>query len=820
MKKSFKKRLTVLAAGCMVAALSMAVGCKGSLEMSDFVIDETSVDKSYYINDVVDFSSISMSAIFNDGSKEAVKYEDVEFYFGGEKITDFNELTATAGTKEIEVRYNGDTAKFTITVAIDYFYASSYTSPDFVTTRKSTVSNNVSEFKNSNVEGSEGYDPTYESKFFTGYSTAHLVGDDNAFKFLPEMLLESDDMNAADYIATSFYTNTTAFVKVEESYVELTKTVQEETTKYSYDGTLLLVENNGKNEYDFTEAAIGKEFKLSVLPAGDYLLNEEEFTAENAVAVEVEIVDAYNVYETQDLAVMENVTDGTRTYNGVGYWDSIKTSKGITADVVNALQGIVLQGDIVVKAEELPSLFTYSLGNYDLKYYYQSKGESELLTKDELNALGLSTTFLKRSFPYGTTADETTQEPVLFERYVSKGQTFNFYGNYYSVDASKMPLVAAFDGTGSNGVSTLPFDTGFFSTASLFKFGAVHGENTDMYDVGGTVNVTNVNAKGNANISDLLCAETNTNGTAQKGMPVYAGGIIFMKSEHNTLNMTNVISRTFFINYFGYRNALHNYTNVKAYDSYSNSIWARGATTINVTKSNIERAGGPLFILCDMTDDDGIQEYGYVKVDADSKLESFVTGQEAWFVSVGATSMASQVAALDNLFGMMADVMANSGHPQATQIAAAMRAKTILQSVGTGSAAVEKMNLICATIKDGELLTGASSGYFQYGNAVLDRRVDFVDSMPVSMYGATMMQALASTIQSASVYGYALNITADTAKTFLLKPVDTSISPLGIYPFNLDGSQVTDPTWLISNEPAICLNLPPVGVMLGYYTLG
>jgi hypothetical protein len=83
-----------------------------------------------------------------------------------------------------------------------------------------------------------------------------------------------------------------------------------------------------------------------------------------------------------------------------------------------------------------------------------------------------------------------------------------------------------------------------------------------------------------------------------------------------------------------------------------------------------------------------------------------------------------------------------------------------------------------------------------------------------------MMQALASTIQSASVYGYALNITADTAKTFLLKPVDTSISPLGIYPFNLDGSQVTDPTWLISNEPAICLNLPPVGVMLGYYTLG
>jgi hypothetical protein len=221
-----------------------------------------------------------------------------------------------------------------------------------------------------------------------------------------------------------------------------------------------------------------------------------------------------------------------------------------------------------------------------------------------------------------------------------------------------------------------------------------------------------------------------------------------------------------------------------------------------------------------MTDDDGIQEYGKVYVDAESKLESFVTGQEAWFISVGASSMAAQVAALDNLFGMMAQVVEGSGHPQATQLAAAMRAKTILQPVGTGSAAVEKMNLICATIKDEEILTGVSSGYFQYGNAVLDRRIDVKDGAPVSTYGVAMMQALASTIQSASVYGYALNITADTAKTFLLKPVDTSISPLGIYPFNLDGSQVTDPTWLISNEPAICLNLPPVGVMLGYYTLG
>ena len=120
MKKSFKKRLTAFATGCMTVALSMAAGCsflQGSLKMDDFLVDESTIDKSYYVGDTVDFSSIGMSALFNDGSKETVKYEDVEFYFNGEKITDFNALTATVGSKEIEVRYDGDSVKFTITVA-------------------------------------------------------------------------------------------------------------------------------------------------------------------------------------------------------------------------------------------------------------------------------------------------------------------------------------------------------------------------------------------------------------------------------------------------------------------------------------------------------------------------------------------------------------------------------------------------------------------------------------------------------------------------------------------------------------------------------
>ena len=284
-------------------------------------------------------------------------------------------------------------------------------------------------------------------------------------------------------------------------------------------------------------------------------------------------------------------------------------------------------------------------------------------------------------------------------------------------------------------------------------------------------------------------------------MAVYAGGIIFIKSDYNTLNMTNVITRTFFLNYYAYNNALNNYTNVKAYESYSNSVWARGASIINVTKSNFERAGGPLFILCDQTsDDDHIPQYGKVIVDAESKLESLVVGQETWFVSNSATAYASQIMALDNLFREFDPVFQNYQLPS----------KTIIKD--------NKLNIICATIRDGAIMTGVSSGYFKYGNVELDRRLDS------SAYAQTLVQALIATVQG-TTSGYALNIGAATTTSMLLQPVPVELSPMGIAPFDFAGNLIDPETvnpldlaWLLAAaEPAICLNMPTIGVMIGFY---
>ena len=791
MKKSIRKGIIAVAATCMLA--SVVAGCSGSREMTDFTA--TSYETMYEVGDTVDFSGIVLSAIFNDGTNETVAYDQVEFYYNGQKIEDFTVLTQTVGKKVLEVRYNGKVCELTIYVNNasaeegEKYYALSFASPDSVVARNNAV-NNATDFSNSG-------DANYESKFFSGYETVRLVGDDNAFKFLPALLLEADDDMGADHLATAFQTNSTIYVKVDGEYKLLDSEKQDNRTIYSYDNQTCVIEAHGKNEYDFSEYAIGKEFKISVLPSADYLLNDEEFEETDAVSVEVKVVDAYNVYDVADLAVMENVTDGTRTFNSVGYWDSAKTAKGITADMVSNLKGIVLQNNLTILAKDLPSIFLTDLGeDYQLKYYYQSQGKENLLSQDEIKALGLGTVFLKDSFYYGTTASAESQEPVIFQRNILQGETFNFYGNYYSVDASKMPLVASFDAT-ANGQTTNPYGT-YFSVASLFKFYTQRNSVNDTHEIGGVVNMENLDVKGNANISDLLCAETNSDHGGSDN-PVYAGGIILLKTEYNTLNLTNVISRTFFINYFGYMNSLHNYNNVKAYDSYSNSIWARGATTINVTKSNVERAGGPLFILCDMTGSDTRPLYGNVIVDADSKLESLVTGQESWFVSNGASGYASQIMQLDNLFGAVG--LAN---------------KSICKTDGVGANAKDKINIICASIKDGDILTGISSGYFQYGNVVLDRRVD------TSAYAQGLITSLLSTVQGTSS-GYSLNIGSAFETSLLLAPVPVEVSPLGLAPVKLDGSQFTNPAdmmWLASSEPAICLNMPTIGIMLGYYTLG
>ena len=790
MKRSIRKGIIAVAATCMF--ISVAAACGGAREMTDFAVDSTSYDTMYIVGDSIDFSDIVLSANFNDGTQETVAYENVEFYYQGQKIEDFSALTQTVGTKVIEVRYNGKVCNLTIKVNYapaedgNYYYALSYTSPSSVTARNNAVSN-ATEFSNTG-------DTNYESKFFSGYETVRLVGDDNAFKFLPELLIEADDDMGIDHLATAFYANSTIAMKVNGNYVELSKEEQATRVIYSYENQTYVIEEIGKNEYDFSELAIDKEFKISVLPGDGYLLNDEPFGVSDAVSVEVKVVDAFNVYEVGDLAIMENVTDGSRTFDNVGYWDSVKLARGITAEMVNGAKGMVLQNNLTILASDLPSIFVTDLGeDYQLKYFYQNQN---LLSQEEIKALGLSKVFLKNAFAYGTTGDVALQEPVIFQRNIWAGQTFNFYGNYFSIDASKMPLVAAFDAT-ANGVTTEPYDT-YFSTASLFKFHTPRVNVTDDYTIGGTVNITDLDAKGNANISDLLCAEENSV-HGGKNNPVYAGGTIFLKSEYNTVNLTNVISRTFFINYFGYKNTLHNYNNVKAYDSYSNSIWARGATTINITQSNVERAGGPLFILCDQTTDN-VPQYGKVIVDAESKLESFVTGQETWFVSNSATAYASQIMALDNLFRTFDSKVTSLGFPT----------KTIAKD--------GKLNILCATIKDGEMMTGISSGYFKYGNVELDRRVDS------SAYAQTLVQALIATVQG-STSGYALNIGAAVGTSMLLQPVPVELSPLGIAPFDFAGNLINPETvnpldlaWLLAAaEPAICLNMPTIGVVLGFY---
>ena len=821
MKNTFRKGLLAAAAFIMsVTAMAGAAACDlfgGSLQVDSIAVDGSTLDTVYYVNDVVDFSNVSITVNYNDGDKKTVGFEDVEFFFGGEKITDFSVLTATAGNKkEVEIRYTEDgktiSYKFTITVTlapnsgdgdeVTAIEVTGFAAPTSVAERASAVS--------SAQPFSADGDLAYESVFFTGYDTARLVGDDNAFKFLPILRLAEDNS-----LMTRFETNSTVSMLVEGEYVKLDKSGEGKDVVYSLNGETYVKEDSLNNEFDFTEKALGLTFKLEVLPSDAYLdYSEDAWTEFDPATVEVKIIDAFNIYDVKDLAIMENITasNDIRSFNGVGYWDAIKAEKGFTAEMVNSIKGVVLQNNLTVTAEDLPALFTYKLAD-DFALKYHEQGSSTNLTEDELKARGLTRTFLVNATPVGTTADGDTEETVIFQRRVKKGETFDVHGNYFSVDLSKMPLVAAFTAT-HNGVSTDPFNSSFFSTASFMKFIGNELEH-DKYatpDIGGVVNINNLNAKGNAQRSNLECAiNNNKGGSPGADKPVYAGGIIFMKSEYNTLNMTNVISRTFFLNYFAYRNALNNYTNVKAYESYSNSVWARGASTINITKSNFERAGGPLFILCDQSNnDDNIPQWAKVIVDEDSTLESLVTGNETWFVSNNANAYAAKIMDLNNLFAGFKAYGMMQTH------------KSIITQEGTSGASVNKLNLIAVTLLDGEFMTGVSQGYFKYGNNVIDRSTD----PTVSLHGALCVQGVVNTVSSVEVFGYGLSIgeTVDYSNApnvslpnaMFMKP---SSSPFGFDFNDQNGNAKQDLSFLDANSKSITLHLPTLGVMLGYYSL-
>ena len=609
------KNSTRLIAALLTLAMMFAfVSCdlfkgSGSLELTSFIVDPTSVKTEYVIGEDIDFSGIKATAKYSDETLNKV------YTFAELTITYADDITATAGTKTVTVSFMDPNlnvkqeATVTITVSaapadtdpVDPPAGGDNTDPvdPPVIEPQRVVGFNapstISDFNASNKEaGTLKYgEAGFSSQFAVGGQT-YVIGNQNEFKFQPTCSVWNMDTMAADTLA-NFYADVTVSVKNGDAYVELTKVVKENNIVEYYDGEVLIVSINVyTGSYQFAADAANKSVKIAVAPSETYYT-----TVLADVVLEAKVINAYNVYEAWQLAVIDNINEE---------WADIKAAKGLTNVVAN---GIVLHKDIHLSADDVPQSFFYTT-------------TAPVVYKN--SATGAETVI-----PAGT---RYLKDGTFVYKHVG-AEDFVIEGNFFTMDTKGFPLVASPAVFGKDANKDYEDD---FSNAALFRFLTTNEVTVDtpLTDVS-DVTVNNLSLIGNAARDNLLDAEEAL---------ASAGGLIFFKSSFYTnTEMNNVIGNSYFITYFLDWGASMTVSNSKCYDSYQNAAFVWGDCTFALENSYVNGCGGPAIIAQSVID----FNWNPIVNTTGTKIETHLDGTEIWFDAVKATAIAGQIKGLGSL---------------------------------------------------------------------------------------------------------------------------------------------------------------------------
>ena len=487
--------------------------------------------------------------------------------------------------------------------------------------------------------------------------TVYVVGDDNEFSY---------KLNLTALTPEGEY----------EYNVKTTKTVTTFYMKETYDGEYRKLNDSelstyvevigSTSTYKFTEGengATGKFFKLEIRP---YYLKETQLSnlSRYTKTIEFKVVDGYNVTEAKQLGILYNNKDQSHyehdedPNNYFKFYDDwtneILTPSGITRK--DDVRGIILHNDITITGADIPTRYLGKRVNVTERnddgeltnleaVYVDDEGEEWILV-DDVDAV------IDVANGHTGACDGTN----IYCHYVEEGQPFTIYGNYFTLNA-KLPTV----------------DTGILpsygSTTSLFKFVSTYSElESDSQTLGGSgatqqvkdqvnnnavassknaiVNIYNLNTKGNAARTDSTNKDANKDSA---GM----GGLIFFKSCATTVNVYNSIVKAYLVNFYLEKRLSNiNLTNVKSYDAYQSIVYGYQGGNLNIVKSQLKRAGGPVMLLAANYETAAERHGFYITIDDQSKLESWVTGLEPWFAVNGekVVNSAKDLKAQENIF--------------------------------------------------------------------------------------------------------------------------------------------------------------------------
>ena len=568
------------------------------------IVAGTVYDK-IYVGKTVDTSGISVKVTYDDGTYIYVNRnntaltvydskDDIDTSKEG-KVKLWVEFSGVRGSMDIEVEKMPETSGVIVGVLL----------PDTIVARESYKKNFLD------------YSPERPSN-------PYYVGDDNLFYFYLDVIELDENDNVVEKDGKK--TPTAGKVYLVDGNTE---------TELTGDNLALYVTvDYSKNSYDFTENAIGKTFRLEIRPDG---------TSENTSlkrSYSVTVVDGYNVYEAWELNVMTNVhrdiTQKCFGADGMIYQDKVVDEfllgKGVTRPAT--LASIVLHGNLDVKLSDIPPEYSY----------VDEKGVNQGL----YNQLG-----------------------VFHRELTTEQKEFKIYGNYFSVYSYSLPCVVP------NNVANNTKDGGFSSSAlfkSTLSSGAcdyIRGKATKEAFSEFVVNIQDIATRDNdPNSNDQTASERH-----MRGLSCYKVGE--MRVDMTAVNveafMTSVVCENM--------GSTLNLNKVKLYNAWQTHLflWNQNEIqntkegekaetwgyvpnlTVNINSSEITKCGGPVILAQAPNVDELYNRTCGVEVHVDeklvsaddnkSKLSTYVTGQEAWFVAVGQTQIAAQVRAMSTTIG-------------------------------------------------------------------------------------------------------------------------------------------------------------------------
>ncbi len=592
--KSARIATLVVILGLVFALTSCSI-FGGTMKLESFSVNPSTVKTEYNIGDEIDFSGIEILVKYSDESlNTTLKFADIKLEYPAN-------ITETAGKKEIKVVYDDPNLKVThsatVKITVKDPNAGGGTVELPIVTGFEKPSSILVFENDKKTAGTLNYgDQGFSGQFIDG-NKVYTVGYANAFSFKPSFsVLDGTTVLTPEEFYTVVDINYTP--SDAETVNTVVKTVSESdanVSEYRLGDTLIATVDTFRGIYSFTEAASNMPLTITVRPSSDHYVTDDI----NPINLEITVVNAYNVYEAWQLAVIDN-------YAGRDVWDTFKTEHGIS-DVYPA--GIVLHGDIHITSADVPASFFYETTE-DVIYKNSISG-------DEVKV------------PAGTKYLKDSEQ--IYRR--QGGDDFAIYGNYFTLDLSGFPLVASPAVFGS-AYPDRHYGTDFSNTA-LFLFETRSDRGDKPEDVA-IINIEGLALIGNAGRNNLIDAESNL---------VSAGGLIFMKvSRHTELAVNNSIGNSFFITYLPEGQSTLTLEKVKAYDSYQNAMLIWSDAVVTVKDSFFNGAGGPLVIAESVLDENN---WYHPTFNAEnSKFNTSLSGDEIWFTAFNAEPIVGQIQGL------------------------------------------------------------------------------------------------------------------------------------------------------------------------------